>query len=149
MYFCLLLTSVFCHLCVLCLHHSTVFFPCTHWKLLNKVSLLSGPHHPHCKSQLLFVCVYVYAYFWRMTVCVWVSLCVWPCAYVVMQSVSHTVILWIFAYSSMWISHGALCKCVCMCLCMWKATHNSFEHASTYENLFATNTWPYVLNSGA
>lgn len=31
---------------------TTICSACTHWKQLNKVSLLSSPHHPHCKSQL-------------------------------------------------------------------------------------------------
>lgn len=93
--------------------HTPVFF-CLyplHWKQLNKVSLLSYPHHPHqISTPGMCVCA-----------CFGTRLCVRPCTSVVMLSISHSVNLCHLldfcqlshVGSSLWVN---VSECVLVCV---------------------------------
>lgn len=102
-----------------------VFSACAHWTQLNKVSLLSCPHHPHCKSQL-GACVYVRA---LAHDCVFV--CQIVCVCVAVYVCCNTKCL---THCKSLSSFGFLPTSACgsVCVCDISAYQHPFPH------------WPYI-----
>lgn len=100
-------SPVFCHLCVLCLHHSAVFSPLA--SIESDRTKSPCYRHPHCKCRLC-LCMRT-----QVRTCLRVRRRVRVCR------VSHTLSSSGSLPAPACGFCGALYKCVCMCLHMCKS----------------------------